>query len=287
MDIKEKIAIITDSGTDVPKKYVDKYNMYVVPLIVNYNNKSYKDVIDIDIDTICDRLKEEIPTTSLPSIDDIMETFEKVISDGYDKAIVITISSGLSGTYNAMRIASESFEGRLETMLIDTKNIDIGSGFSAIRAGELIEQGCSFEEIKEKLDDAIKNTKVYFCVKTLEYLRKGGRIGLVASVVGTALDLKPVMSCNEDGVYYVVSKARGRKKSLKKALNEAIDYSKKYNKYNVAVVNVQAEDEAKEIENSIKKEFPNVENVFIGSISPTLAVHTGPGLIGVGVQKID
>ncbi|WP_302826770.1 DegV family protein, partial [Anaerofustis stercorihominis] len=194
MDIKEKIAIITDSGTDVPKKYVDKYNMYVVPLIVNYNNKSYKDVIDIDIDTICDRLKEEIPTTSLPSIDDIMETFEKVISDGYDKAIVITISSGLSGTYNAMRIASESFEGRLETMLIDTKNIDIGAGFSAIRAGELIEQGCSFKEIKEKLDDAIKNTKVYFCVKTLEYLRKGGRIGLVASVVGTALDLKPVMS---------------------------------------------------------------------------------------------
>ncbi|MFR6312440.1 DegV family protein, partial [Anaerofustis stercorihominis] len=262
-------------------------NMYVVPLIVNYNNKSYKDVIDIDIDTICDRLKEEIPTTSLPSIDDIMETFEKVISDGYDKAIVITISSGLSGTYNAMRIASESFEGRLETMLIDTKNIDIGAGFSAIRAGELIEQGCSFKEIKEKLDDAIKNTKVYFCVKTLEYLRKGGRIGLVASVVGTALDLKPVMSCNEDGVYYVVSKARGRKKSLKKALSEAIDYSKKYNKYNVAVVNVQAEDEAKEIENSIKKEFPNVENVFIGSISPTLAVHTGPGLIGVGVQKID
>lgn len=287
MDINEKIAIITDSGTDVPKKYVDKYNMYVVPLIVNYNNKSYKDVVDIDIDTICDRLKEEIPTTSLPSIDDIMETFEKVISDGYDKAIVITISSGLSGTYNAMRIASESFEGRLETMLIDTKNIDIGAGFSAIRAGELIEQGCSFDKIKEKLDDAIKNTKVYFCVKTLEYLRKGGRIGLVASVVGTALDLKPVMSCNEDGVYYVVSKARGRKKSLKKALSEAIDYSKKYNKYNVAVVNVQAEDEAKEIENSIKKEFPNVENVFVGSISPTLAVHTGPGLIGVGVQKID
>lgn len=287
MNINEKIAIITDSGTDVPKKYVDKYNMYVVPLIVNYNNKSYKDVVDIDIDTICDRLKEEIPTTSLPSIDDIMETFEKVISDGYDKAIVITISSGLSGTYNAMRIASESFEERLETMLIDTKNIDIGAGFSAIRAGELIEQGCSFDEIKEKLDDAIKNTKVYFCVKTLEYLRKGGRIGLVASVVGTALDLKPVMSCNEDGVYYVVSKARGRKKSLKKALSEAVDYSKKYNKYNVAVVNVQAEDEAKEIENSIKKEFPNVENVFVGSISPTLAVHTGPGLIGVGVQKID
>ncbi len=286
MNNKEKIAIITDSGTDVPPKYIEKYNMYVVPLIVNYENQSYRDGIDININTVCEKLKDEIPTTSLPSIDDMMETFEKVITDGYKKAIIITISSGLSGTYNAMRIASESFEDKLDIMLVDTKNIDIGAGFTAIRAGELIEQGYSFEEIKEKLDDAIANTKVYFCVKTLEYLRKGGRIGLVASVVGTALDLKPVISCNSDGIYYVVSKARGRKKSLKKALNEAKEYAKQFKEYNIAVVNVWSKEEAKEIEDNIKNDFPNVKSVFVGAISPALAVHTGPGLIGVGVQKI-
>ncbi len=286
MNVKDKIAIITDSGTDVPKKYVDKYNMYVVPLIVNYNNKSYRDGVDIDINEICDRLKEEIPTTSLPSIDDIRDTFDKVIADGYDKVVVVTISSGLSGTYNAMRIASQYYEDRLETFLIDTKNIDIGAGFTAIRVGELIESGCSFDEIKSKISDVISNTKVYFCVKTLEYLRKGGRIGLVASVVGTALDLKPVMSCNEEGVYYVVSKARGRKKSLKKALDEAVEYAKKYDEYNIAVVNVQSKEEAKKIENSIKEVFPKVNKIFIGAISPALAVHTGPGLIGIGVQKV-
>lgn len=286
MNNKEKIAIITDSGTDVPPKYIEKYNMYVVPLIVNYENQSYRDGIDININTICEKLKDEIPTTSLPSIDDIMETFEKVITDGYKKAIVITISSGLSGTHNAMRIASETFDDKLDIMLVDTKNIDIGAGFTAIRAGELIEQGFSFEEIKEQLDDAIANTKVYFCVKTLEYLRKGGRIGLVASVVGTALDLKPVISCNSDGIYYVVSKARGRKKSLKKALNEAKEYAKQFKEYNIAVVNVWSKEEAKEIEDNIKNDFPNVKSVFVGAISPALAVHTGPGLIGVGVQKI-
>ncbi|WP_138268368.1 DegV family protein [Anaerofustis stercorihominis] len=286
MNNKEKIAIITDSGTDVPPKYIEKYNMYVVPLIVNYENQSYRDGIDININTICEKLKEEIPTTSLPSIDDMMETFEKVITDGYKKVIVITISSGLSGTHNAMRIASESFEDKLDIMLVDTKNIDIGAGFTAIRAGELIEQGYSFDEIKEKLDDAINNTKVYFCVKTLEYLRKGGRIGLVASVVGTALDLKPVISCNSDGIYYVVSKARGRKKSIKKALNEAKEYAKQFKEYNIAVVNVWSKEEAKEIEDNIKNDFPNVKSVFVGAISPALAVHTGPGLIGVGVQKI-
>lgn len=286
MDNKEKIAIITDSGTDVPPKYIEKYNMYVVPLIVNYNNQSYRDGVDININTICEKLKEEVPTTSLPSIDDIMETFERVLTDGYKKVIVVTISSGLSGTHNAMRIASESFEDKLDIMLVDTKNIDIGAGFTAIRAGELIEQGYSFEEIKEELDDVINNTKVYFCVKTLEYLRKGGRIGLVASVVGTALDLKPVISCNSDGIYYVVSKARGRKKSLKKAINEAKEYAKQFEEYNIAVVNVWSKEEAKEIEDNIKNDFPNVKSVFVGSISPALAVHTGPGLIGVGVQKI-
>lgn len=286
MDNKEKIAIITDSGTDVPPKYIEKYNMYVVPLIVNYNNQSYRDGVDININTICEKLKEEVPTTSLPSIDDIMETFERVLTDGYKKVIVVTISSGLSGTHNAMRIASESFEDKLDIMLVDTKNIDIGAGFTAIRAGELIEQGYSFEEIKEKLDDVINNTKVYFCVKTLEYLRKGGRIGLVASVVGTALDLKPVISCNNDGIYYVVSKARGRKKSLKKAINEAKEYAKQFEEYNIAVVNVWSKEEAKEIEDNIKNDFPNVKSVFVGAISPALAVHTGPGLIGVGVQKI-
>lgn len=286
MDNKEKIAIITDSGTDVPPKYIEKYNMYVVPLIVNYNNQSYRDGVDININTICEKLKEEVPTTSLPSIDDIMETFERVLTDGYKKVIVVTISSGLSGTHNAMRIASESFEDKLDIMLVDTKNIDIGAGFTAIRAGELIEQGYSFEEIKEKLDDVINNTKVYFCVKTLEYLRKGGRIGLVASVVGTALDLKPVISCNSDGIYYVVSKARGRKKSIKKAINEAKEYAKQFEEYNIAVVNVWSKEEAKEIEDNIKNDFPNVKSVFVGAISPALAVHTGPGLIGVGVQKI-
>ncbi|MGO5358854.1 DegV family protein [Anaerofustis sp. LCP19S3_F7] len=286
MDNKEKIAIITDSGTDVPPKYIEKYNMYVIPLIVNYNNQSYRDGVDININTICETLKEEVPTTSLPSIDDIMETFERVLTDGYKKVIVVTISSGLSGTHNAMRIASESFEDKLDIMLVDTKNIDIGAGFTAIRAGELIEQGYSFEEIKEKLDDVINNTKVYFCVKTLEYLRKGGRIGLVASVVGTALDLKPVISCNSDGIYYVVSKARGRKKSLKKAINEAKKYAKQFEEYNIAVVNVWSKEEAKEIEDNIKNDFPNVKSVFVGAISPALAVHTGPGLIGVGVQKI-
>ena len=283
----EKIAIITDSGTDVPEKFVKKYGMYVVPLLVNYGDISYRDGIDIDVNQICDKLRIEIPKTSLPSIDVIRETFERVIRDGFTKAIVVTISSGLSGTFNAMRIASQMYEDRLDVRLIDTLNIDIGAGFTAIRAGELIEQGHSLDEIVERLDDAVKNTKVFFCVKTLEFLRKGGRIGLVAGAVGSMLDIKPIMSCNEEGVYYAVAKTRGRKKSLQRALREAVAYSKQFNSYNIAVVNVQCQDEADMIESKIRDVFPGVREIFLSAISPALIVHTGPGLIGVGVQKID
>ena len=283
----EKIAIITDSGTDVPEKFVKKYGMYVVPLLVNYGDISYRDGIDIDVNQICDKLRIEIPKTSLPSIDVIRETFERVIRDGFTKAIVVTISSGLSGTFNAMRIASQMYEDRLDVRLIDTLNIDIGAGFTAIRAGELIEQGHSLDEIVERLDDAVKNTKVFFCVKTLEFLRMGGRIGLVAGAVGSMLDIKPIMSCNEEGVYYAVAKTRGRKKSLQRALKEAVAYSKQFNSYNIAVVNVQCQDEADMIESKIRDVFPGVREIFLSAISPALIVHTGPGLIGVGVQKID
>ena len=281
-----RIAIITDSGTDVPQALVDRYNMYVVPLLVNYDDVSYRDGIDIDVNQICDRLKKEIPTTSLPSIDAIRETFDMVIADGYREAVVVTISSGLSGTFNAMRIVSDSYSDRLDVRLVNTLNIDIGAGFSAIRVGELIEQGLSLDEIEEAMKDAVSNTKVFFCVRTLEYLIKGGRIGLVAGAVGSMLDIKPIMSCNEDGVYYAVAKTRGRKKSLKRALKEAASYAAQFIEYNVAVVNVQCQDEADMIVSHIKDSFPGVKEIFLSAISPALIVHTGPGLIGIGVQKI-
>ncbi len=112
----------------------------------------------------------------------------------------------------------------LETRYIDTKNIGIGSGFSAIRAGELIEQGLPFAEVCRQVEAVARDTRLFFCVSTLEYLVKGGRIGRVSGMVGTMLDLKPVISCDEDGIYYTVAKARGRKKSLELAVEKAVEF---------------------------------------------------------------
>ncbi len=281
----EKIAILVDSCTDVPKEYRDKYKMYVAPLTIIYKDAEYRDGIDIQPEEVFARFAEEIPSTSLPSPSTVEDLFKQIKADGYDKVIAVLISSGLSGTYNMISGFGPSPEG-LEARYIDTKNIGIGSGFSAIRAGELIEQGLSFAEVCRGVERAAANTRLFFCVSTLEYLVKGGRIGRVSGMVGTILDLKPVISCDEDGIYYTVAKARGRKKSLVLALEKAVEFADGAKEYNITVMHGAAQAEADALLASMKERLPNARISFEGQITPALVVHTGPGLIGIGIQRL-
>ncbi len=200
----QKIAIMTDSCTDVPQELVEQYQMYVVPMRVIYHDREYTDKVDITPQQVYDRLEEEVPHTSLPSIDTVCDALSRIEQAGYEHVIAVSISGALSGTGNAMRLAAEQFPN-LDCRVIDTLNIGIGAGFQAIYAGRLIEQGLDMEEICRKIQYSVEHTRVYFCLATLEYLRKGGRIGRVASMLGSVLNLKPIISCDADGAYYVVS----------------------------------------------------------------------------------
>jgi DegV family protein with EDD domain len=281
----EKIAILVDSGSDVPKEYREKYHMYVAPLTIIYKDAEYRDGIDIQPEDVFARFSTEIPSTSLPSPATIAELFKQIKADGYDKVIAVAISSGLSGTFEAFRSFGPTPEG-LEAHYVDTKNIGIGSGFAAIRAGELIEQGLPFADVCREVENAARHTKLFFCVATLEYLIKGGRIGLVAGMVGTILDLKPVISCNEAGIYHTVAKARGRKKSLCLALEKAVEAAAGATEYNITVMHGAAKEEADALLATAKKRLPNYRIAIEGQITPALVVHTGPGLIGIGVQVL-
>lgn len=282
----EKIAILVDSGCDVPPAFRDSYNMYVAPLTIIYKDAEYRDGIDIHPQDVFDRFSQEIPSTSLPSPAAAEELFKQIKADGYEKVLVISISSGLSGTFQMMSSFGPSPEG-LEAYYVDTKNIGIGSGLIAMRAGELVDQGLPFEEVSRQVDLAVGNTKVFFCVATLEYLMKGGRIGLVAGMAGMLLDVKPVISCNEDGIYYTVAKARGRDKSLKLALDKAVEFAEGAKGYKIAVVQGAAEAEAKTLMAAMKERLPDYTHAVEEQLTPVLVVHTGPGLIGIGVQRLD
>lgn len=283
---KEKIALLVDSGTDVPQELIEQYGMYMIPLQIIYKDRIYTDKVDITPEEVYERLTEEIPSTSLPDGETITKIFEKIKNDGYEKVLAVTISSGLSGTYNVVRLIAEEIEA-LDTFVLDTKNIGIGSGLQAIEAANLIESGLSWEEIKRTLTNNVAKAKVFFNVATLEYLQKGGRIGLVASILGNALKLNPIISCNEEGVYHTVAKARGRKKSLEKTFELVKAFVGDNKKFVLAVAQGQALEEAEHFFERLKEQFPQAEKIYFGTISPALVVHTGPGLLGIGIQILD
>lgn len=275
-------AILVDSGCDVPEEYLEKYPFYVIPLRINYKDASYRDRIDITPEEVYEKLEVEIPTTSLPQYSDVEEVFGKIMKDGYNKIVAIHISSNLSGTFNLVRLVSEEFKQKgLETFLYDTKSIGIGSGVYAMSAANHLEEGKNFEETVHLLESEYGNSKVYFCLRTLEYLRKGGRIGRVASLLGSALNIKPIVTCGEDGRYSIAGKERGYKRCLDKALTFAQEFASTGKNAEIALVSCGEVPELQNMKEKLEQLIPHCTVKIRGQISPALAVHVGPGLVGV------
>lgn len=284
----QKIAVLTDSGSDVPEAVKNEYDVKVIPLKILFEDGEYVDKVDITAEEVYERMENEIPKTSLPDGEMIKGIFDDIKAEGYEKVMVVTISSGLSGTNNMIRVVAEQYEG-LDICVLDTKNIGIGSGFTVVEAARQAAEGVEWDTLKANLEKSKEKAKVFFHVPTLEYLQKGGRIGLVQSVVGSMMNLKPIITCNEEGIYHTVAKVRGKAKSVSKTLQLVEDFAATSKKYNLAIAygGKTALKEAEAIRIEMKEKLPNFEEFFFDQISPALGVHTGPGLIGIGVQLLD
>lgn len=281
-----KIAILTDSCSDVPQNLLEKFHIYQLALGINYKDKSYRDRIDITPDEVYENLEKEIPHTSLPSLGEIQETIEKIITDGYNQIIIPVISSGLSGTSKAIQMVCEEFKD-IKTAVIDTKNIALGSGFFSIYAAQVVEKGVCFEEIVKMLENRIENSHIYYSLKTLHYLIKGGRIGRVEGVLGSILQIKPIISCDDNGIYYTVAKVRGRNQSINKMIEIIVDKIKDKKNYYLTICHGYAQEEADKIREIMKPYIDKATLYMEGQISPALGVHTGPGLVGIGFFDLD
>lgn len=280
--INQKIAILTDSGSDVPYDIAKEMNIFVVPLQVNYKDRSYRDGVDIDADTMYSRLKEEIPTTSLPLGSDIDKVLQDIEAQRYTHILAVVLSSGLSGTCNLLRLVAK--ESKLPMEVIDTKNIGIGSGLSVIKAAKYVKEGLSWEDLITKVNETVLKTRVFFVLDTLEYLQKGGRIGKVTALIGYALDLRPIITCDSEGIYTTVAKARGRKVSINRCLELALEFAGNSNHITLALAHGHALDEVLKLKEHLLQKLGDRVTLYIGQVSPALGVHTGPGLIGMGVQ---
>lgn len=191
-----RIALIVDSCTDVPPEDIDRYGMYVVPLQVNYANESFLDKVTITPQQVYDRFADEVPSTSTPTPAVARDVLNQVVADGYREAVIVTISSGLSATYDLMRSETAGMAS-LTCEVVDTKNIGMGAGLVALALARLLAEGASLDDVRREAASIVENTKVFFCVDTLEYLHKGGRIGNVTYAVGSMLDMRPVITCND------------------------------------------------------------------------------------------
>lgn len=279
----EKIAVLTDSGSDIENTYAD--NLFVLPLTIQIDEQTYIDGVDITLDLILQKLDTCKVTTSLPKPEVIIESLDKIKSLGYTHVIINTISSGLSGTYNVIRMIMEDYEG-LTIGLIDTKNISKGSGYTAYKALELIKDGQSFNEIVATLENTLDDQKVFFTIGTVEYLRRGGRIGLVAGTVASILHIKPIISCNDKGVYYTVKKTRGYQNAIIQLIEIAHEFASQANTYDITILVVKVNEKIVALIEEVKALFRNTRKFEIRSVTPALAIHTGPEAFGVVVRKL-
>lgn len=281
----QRVALLTDSCADIPASLLKKYDIYVAPLRLLFSDGEYEDGVSIAAKEVYRRLPQEIPKTSLPSGERIEEIFQSIRKKGYEKVIAINFSGGLSGTANMVRLLGEQFVG-LETASFDTLSGSLGTGMTVLQAARWLEEGRSFVEVCRAVAEIIRTTTVFFCIDTLEYLKKGGRIGLITSVAGSLLNIKPIISFAPSGELVNVAKVRGRKLAIEKMVGMAAELVPEGAAFNLAVAHGDSPAEFRELRTLAKTSIPGYRSLFEGEIDGVLGVYTGPHLLGVGVQLL-
>lgn len=278
-----RIAILTDSGTNTPDEFVRKHDIRVVPLLINYKDgNTYRSGVDISCDEVIARLDEEIPTTSLPTPQQIKSAIEQAQADGYERGVFVTISSALSATYQTVKMVSRMVDFPLT--ICDTKSIGVVAGMVVMQAQRMIEQGIPFGELGARLDDLAEKSHVFFVTKTLDYLYKGGRINQLTYRLGSVLNIKPVITCDDNGYYVVAKKTRGWERAITAQIAMIRSYAEQYEHVNVGICCTDASDMFERLEERVRNEIGNIRVVVRSGLSADLVVHTGPELVGLGIQ---
>jgi DegV family protein with EDD domain len=281
--MNEKIAVVTDSTSDLSKEILKEKNIESFPLKIIYSDREYRDRVDIQPQEVYDKFEKEIPSTSMPGPDEVKNMYLDLKEKGYTHIISIHISSGLSGTYNTCKMVSREIKG-IEIELIDSKMLSMGLGRLVLYAQDLVDKGENdFESIVKMVKEKVDNIDLFFIVSTLKYLKKGGRIGKVRGTIAELLNIKPIISIDDEGQYYTFDKVRTRKKSIKKLIDLAKEKINDGMCY-VDVMHADAKEEASGILDKLKN-LTNVKEALLGEISPAMVVHSGPGLIGVCITK--
>ncbi|WP_163879436.1 DegV family protein [Paenibacillus favisporus] len=276
-------VIVTDSTADIPEDIAKQHDIHVVPLRLMFGEDTFEDGVDISAEVFYKRLvqSEQLPTTSQASPADYMQVYQEIMND-YPGSPIISfhISSGLSGTYQSATIAKSMLEGDPDITIVDSKSASYGFGLLVVHAARLAAEGKTVEEIVRSVEEVRRQRKLYFLVDTLEYLQKGGRIGKAAAMIGNLLNIKPILSIDEEGIIYAVEKVRGRKKALARILERFREDLGGVQNINVAVGHTADPASAEPVLEDLSRDF-RLQEVVLTNIGPVVGTHVGPGTLAV------
>lgn len=269
------VRIVTDSACDLPPALCEDLGIEVVPLTIRFGHEELTDRRELTTDQFWERLPKakQLPETAAPSVGAFEETFRRLADSGASGIVCINLSSRLSATMQSAEVAAKSLDGSIEIEVIDSLSVTMGLGLLVRHAAQRARDGANVASITAEVVERRDRVRVLATLDTLEYLRKGGRIGGAQALLGSMLSIKPVITV-ADGVVDTAGKVRTRSR----ALRFIVDRIKEADVEELCVLHSQAPD----IDDFVEMLRPIVgsSEILVGTIGPVVGVHSGPGLLG-------
>jgi DegV family protein with EDD domain len=270
------VRIVTDSACDLPEAVCEQLGIEVVPLTIRFGEREYVDRKELSTDAFWRELESAsaLPETAAPSVGAFEETFRRLSDEGADGIVCINLSAKMSATMQSAQVAAKALDGETPIAIIDSQSASMGIGNLALIAARSAANGATLDEIVREVEDARARQHVYAAVDTLEYLRKGGRIGGAQAMLGSMLSIKPVIVVRDGAV-----EQGGKVRTRSKALQFLIDQIPAGKVEMISVLHANAPD-IDEFLKMLEPVVPDAE-VVVGKIGPVVGVHTGPRLMGI------
>ena len=273
------VKIVTDSVADLPSEVAQELGITVVPLNVRFGTEVYRDGVDLTAEQFYEKLKysQVLPVTSVPSPATFVEAYDR-LAEETDEILAIILSSKLSGTYEVALQSAGLMKRKCRVEVIDSQWAVMAQGFVVIAAARVAQAGASLDEVIDVSRKTIPRVDMRAAFDTLEYLKRGGRIGAAQAFLGSMLRVNPVITL-KDGVVEPAGRTRSRAKAIERLYDFAISYS---HIEGMAVEDAACPDDAGTLVEHLSRKFPR-ERIYRSKTTPVIGTHTGPGLLLVAV----
>lgn len=273
-----RVVVVTDSSANVPEVLVQQLNIRVVPILLAVNGRTYRDGVEITSGDVYhwQRTSTHLPTTSAPSVGDFLRVYAAAAEEA-SGIISIHLSPKFSATYNTAMTASQLVDN-VPIRLVNCHTAAMGQGFVVLEAARAASAGASLDAVVARAKDIASKMNLLATIDTLEYLHRGGRIGGAAALVGTILQIKPVLYV-ADGHVDVFAKPRTKSKAVRIML-EQMDERAKGKPVHAAILHADVAEEAEALRQTVAERFDCAE-LYVTELTPVMGAHTGPGVLGV------